>query len=124
MIFWFYDFLGEFVNLAGWGLKYDPKTNQYAVESTLKLANLEVNSREVCEEIFGKDNLRDNDINVRLLQRQIPRGFTSDITCVGNDFDVEQGKRLFQKNGYTFATVYNSKCVTLFLKQTLYNNNK
>ena len=92
MIFWFYDFLGEFVNLAGWGLKYDPKTNQYAVESTLKLANLEVNSREVCEEIFGRENLEDNDINVRLLQRQIPRGFTSDITCVGNDFDVEQGK--------------------------------
>ena len=91
-IFWFYDFLGEFVNLAGWGLKYDPKTNQYAVESTLKLANLEVNSREVCEEIFGRENLEDNDINVRLLQRQIPRGFTSDITCVGNDFDVEQGK--------------------------------
>ena len=25
---------------------------------------------------------------------------------------------LFQKNGYTFATVYNSKCVTVFLKQT------
>ena len=91
-IFLFYDFLGEFVNLAGWGLKYDPKTKQYAVESTLKLANLEVNSREVCEEIFGRENLEDNDINVRLLQRQIPRGFTSDITCVGNDFDVEQGK--------------------------------
>ena len=92
MTFWFNDFLGEFVNLAGWGLKYDPRTQQYAVESTLKLANLEVNSRDVCEEIFGRENLRDNDINVRLLQRQIPRGFTSDITCVGNDFDVEQGR--------------------------------
>ena len=83
--------------MAGWGLKYNPRTKQYAVESTLKLANLEVNSREVCEEIFGKDNLRDNDINVRLLQRQIPRGFTSDITCVGNDFDVEQGNVCFKK---------------------------
>ena len=83
--------------MAGWGLKYDPRTQQYAVESTLKLANLEVNSREVCEEIFGKDNLRDKDINVRLLQRQIPRGFTSDISCVGNDFDVEQGNICFKK---------------------------
>ena len=26
---------------------------------------------------------------------------------------------LIQKNGDTFATVYNSKCVTVFLKQTL-----
>ena len=85
--------------MAGWGLKYDPKTKEYAVESTLKLANLEVNSREVCEEIFGRENLEDNDINVRLLQRQIPRGFTSDITCVGNDFDVEQGKWITSSKG-------------------------
>ena len=88
----YFEFLGEFVNLAGWGLKYEPKTKQCAVESTLKLANLEVKSRDVCEEIFGRENLRDNDINVEILQRQIPRGFTSDITCVGNDFDVEQGR--------------------------------
>ena len=27
--------------------------------------------------------------------------------------------RLFQKNGYTFVTVYSSKCVIVFLKQTL-----
>ncbi len=73
-------------------MKYDPRTKQYAVESTLKLANIEVKSRDDCEEIFGQENLRDKDINVRLLQRQIPRGFTNDITCVGNDFDVEQGR--------------------------------
>ena len=28
---------------------------------------------------------------------------------------------LIQKNGYTFATVYFSKCVTVFLNQTLFN---
>ena len=26
---------------------------------------------------------------------------------------------LIQKNGYTFASVYSTKCVTVFLKQTL-----
>ena len=30
---------------------------------------------------------------------------------------------LFQKNGYTFSTVYSSRCVTVFLKQTLCDTN-
>ena len=80
--------------MAGWGLKLDPDTQKYSVESTFKLANLEVNSRDFCEEIFGTENLLDNDISPRLLQRQIPRGFSGEITCVGNDFDVEQGKEI------------------------------
>ena len=34
-------------------------------------------------------------------------------------FILDLGKVCFKKNGDMFATVYNSKCVTVFLKQTL-----
>ena len=37
-----------------------------------------------------------------------------------NESSILDTYSLFQKIGYTFAIVYSSKCVTIFLKQTLF----
>lgn len=75
----------DFVNLAGWGLSINSQ-GKYELDAKMKLANLQVNSKELCGGIFNNKSL-----DARSLQRQIPNGFTSDITCVGNSFDVKEG---------------------------------
>ena len=54
-------------------------------------SNFQVNSKEVCEEIFSKENLEEEGVNSQLLDRKIPNGFTTEVSCVGNDFDFEEG---------------------------------
>ena len=70
--------------LAGWGLI--KKANGWEKAKTLKLHNLQVNPKEICEEIFSPENLKDNNIPILQMRRRLRKGFTNDITCVGNDW--------------------------------------
>ncbi len=89
----------DFVNLAGWGRAYNVTIGDFTLDSTLKLLNLQVNPTSVCNDIFdaekiteqGIDTLTSEGVVGRKLRQQIPQGFKSDISCVGNDFDIEQG---------------------------------
>ena len=81
----------DFVNLAGWGLKYDRVSKQYKAKSGLKLVNLQVNPKDICEDIYSPENLKNLNIPEFRLRQQLPNGFTRTVTCVGNDFDFEEG---------------------------------
>lgn len=81
---------GDYVNLAGWGLQYDPSTKLYEITSKMKLASLQVNSRDVCEKIFSEDSIKAAGLPLIQLRKQIPAGFTNDISCVGNDFSTAE----------------------------------
>ena len=89
-------FLDEYVNLAGWGLKLDQETKKLKTTSYMKVISLVVNARETCEEIFSPEDLRDNGIDLSTsdledLKRKLKHGFTSEVTCMGNDFDISEG---------------------------------
>ena len=89
-------FLDEYVNLAGWGQKLDQETKRFKPTSYMKVISLVVNARETCEEIFSPEDLRDNGIDLstsdlRDLKRKLKHGFTSQVTCMGNDFDISEG---------------------------------
>ena len=86
----------KYVNLAGWGQKLDEETNEYRTTSYLKVISLVVNARETCEEIFSVEDLRNNGIDlttddITKLERKLKHGFTSEVTCVGNDFEISEG---------------------------------
>ena len=88
--------LDEYVNLAGWGQKLDQETKQFKPTSYMKVISLVVNARETCEEIFSPEDLRDNGIDLssyelQELERKLKHGFTSEVTCMGNDFDISEG---------------------------------
>ena len=88
--------LDEYVNLAGWGLKLDEETKKVRTTSHMKVMSLVVNSRDTCEEIFSVDGLRKNGIDLtssdlKDLERKLKNNFTSEVTCMGNDFDISEG---------------------------------
>ena len=70
--------------LAGWGLI--KTTIGWEKSKSLKLHNLQVNPEEICDEIFGPENLKDNGIPIFQMRRRLPYGFTNDISCVGNEW--------------------------------------
>ena len=77
------------VTLAGWGLQYVPETRNYIPTKNLVLNTLQVNPKELCESIFSLQSMKD--IGVRLPQvklAQLAFGFQSDITCVGNTWNI------------------------------------
>ena len=89
-------FLDEYVNLAGWGQKLDQETKQFKPTSYMKVISLVVNARETCEEIFSPEDLRDNGIDLSTndllkLERKLKYNFTSEVICMGNDFDISEG---------------------------------
>ena len=89
-------FLDEYVNLAGWGLKLDQETKKLKTTSYMKVISLVVNARETCEEIFSPEDLRDNGIDLSTndllkLERKLKYNFTSEVICMGNDFDISEG---------------------------------
>lgn len=106
----------DFVNLAGWGLKYNKADGKYDLDSTMKLASLQVSSKSNCERIFNKDN-----INVQLpprsLERQIPQGFSSDISCAGNDFDIQEGACDGDSGSPVIKRISNTARETAFYEQ-------
>ena len=62
----------------------------------MKVMSLVVNARETCEDIFSPEVLRDNGIDlarsdVIALERKLKYGFTSEMTCLGIDFDISEG---------------------------------
>ena len=62
----------------------------------MKVASLVVNARETCEDIFTAEGLSDIGIDVtiddiRSLKRRLKYGFTSEVTCLENDFDISEG---------------------------------
>ena len=88
--------LDKYVNLAGWGLKLDEETKKLRTTSYMKVISLVVNSRDTCEDIFSVDDLRNNGIDltaddIRSLKLKLKYGFTSEVTCMGNDFDISEG---------------------------------
>ena len=83
-------FADDFVTLAGWGQQYNPNTDTYEQADKLKLHTLQVNPKEICEDIFSLQSLRDLNIPAFRLG-QLPYGFQKDISCVGNDFEIGEG---------------------------------
>ena len=62
----------------------------------MKVISLVVNARETCEEIFSPEDLRDNGIDLTSdgllkLKRKLKHNFTSEVICMGNDFDISEG---------------------------------
>ena len=62
----------------------------------MKVISLVVNSKETCEEIFSPEELRNNGIDLSTsditdLERKLKHGFTSEVACMGNDFDISEG---------------------------------
>ena len=78
--------------MAGWGLAYEYSTNSFILKKSMDVASLEVNSREYCDKIFSAENLKKYKIKPRILQRQLTKGFTDVIACIGNNFDEAQSK--------------------------------
>ena len=78
----------KFVNLAGWGLKYDKEIKKSTPTSGLKLINLQVSPKEYCQEILQSEKLSFEQI--RAFNIQLPNGITKDVSCLGNDFDFEE----------------------------------
>ena len=65
---------GDYVNLAGWGLQWDSDNQKYQLDSTMKLINLQVHSKEECEEdYFSADAARDAGMKPNDLRKQIPQ---------------------------------------------------
>ena len=82
--------------MAGWGLKLDQETKKLKPTSYMKVISLVVNSRDTCEEIFSPEDLKSNGIDlsssdIKDLERKLKHGFTSEVTCMGNDFDISEG---------------------------------
>ena len=90
-------FADDFVNLAGWGGQETAGNNK-----NLKLVNFQVTPKRLCDRIHSIDNIRssfsnDREANnlVKKLNNLLPWGFTSDIICVGHDFDKDQSKLVY-----------------------------
>ena len=65
---------GDYVNLAGWGLQWDSDNQKYQLDSTMKLINLQVHSKEECEDdYFSPDAARDAGMKPNDLRKQIPQ---------------------------------------------------
>ena len=77
-----------FILKTGWGLVMD-EFGQTKQAKTLTLKPQQVNSKSVCNSIFSKAELKKNGISFFQVRRALPRGFTSDIACLGNDFISE-----------------------------------
>ena len=73
----------------GWGLaleKDENGTNVWKQTKTLKLKTLQVSPKDLCEKRFDKEAAKKLGISFRIIQRQLRKGFTNDIACVGNDW--------------------------------------
>lgn len=71
---------------TGWGLVVDEKTGTTTQAKTLKLKTLQVSPKDLCDDRFSKPALKKLGISYFQIRRQLPRGFTNDIACVGNDW--------------------------------------
>ena len=75
-----------FILKTGWGLVVDESTGTTTQAKTLKLKTLQVSPKDLCDDRFSKEALKKLGISYFQVRRQLPRGFTNDIACVGNDW--------------------------------------
>ena len=75
-----------FILKTGWGLVVDESTGETTQAKTLKLKTLQVSPKDLCDDRFSKSALKKLGISFFQARRQLPRGFTNDIACVGNDW--------------------------------------
>ena len=60
--------------MAGWGLQWDSDNQKYQLDSTMKLINLQVHSKEECDEdYFSPEAARDAGMKPNDLRKQIPQ---------------------------------------------------
>ena len=64
----------------------DESTGETSQAKTLKLKTLQVSPKDLCDDRFSKAALKKLGISFFQARRQLPRGFTNDIACVGNDW--------------------------------------
>ena len=70
-------------------MKKEPDYDQWYQAKELNIKTLQVYSKSVCEGIFSKAELKKEGISFFQARRQLPRGLTSDLACLGNDFSSE-----------------------------------
>ena len=75
-----------FILKTGWGLVVDEFTGETTQAKTLKLKTLQVSPKDLCDDRFSKTALKKLGISFFQARRQLPRGFSNDIACVGNDW--------------------------------------
>lgn len=64
----------------------DEFTGETKQAKTLKLKTLQVSPKDLCDDSFSKTALKKLGISFFQARRQLPRGFSNDIACVGNDW--------------------------------------
>ncbi len=68
--------------------------------------NYQVNPKDDCEDRFSLESIQEQKLRIPpfKLAQTIPYGFTSDLSCVGNDFGFDQVKETLQ---YLMTTMPN-----------------
>ena len=89
--------IDQYVNLAGWGLDFNPETKKYELTDILKVMSLSVNAKDYCENIFTEESLKRQGIEIGAVERGVlenkfKKGFSNEIACVGHPFEISQGK--------------------------------
>ena len=75
-----------FILKTGWGLVVNEFTGTTSQAKTLKLKTLQVSPKDLCNDRFSQASLKKLGISYFQVRRQLTRGFTNDIACVGNDW--------------------------------------
>ena len=70
-------------------MKKEPDSDEWKQANELNIKTLQVKPKSVCESFFSKTELKKKGISFFQARRQLPRGFTSDIACLGNDFSSD-----------------------------------
>ena len=114
-----YDFFitDKLAILAGWGkkiLENGSVTNTGV--SNLKVSALQVFSTEDCREQMTVDEIAETGFTVDqgLISNKFRKGFTSDVSCLGNDFNLAEGMccTLLQKLSKSVVKVHNTSIAT------------
>ena len=110
------------MNLAGWGQQLSLDGEKYILKPELKIMSLVVNSREFCEDYFTEEGLEDNGIELTRrkltqIKDQLDQGFTSQIVCIGNDFDISEGSCKGDSGSPVIRRVTDTNRVNIFYEQ-------
>ena len=84
------------MNLAVWGLNFNPENKEYEQTDILKVMSLSVKAKDDCENIFTVSSLERQGIKIgpllrKTLENKFKKGFTNEIACVGHEFEISQG---------------------------------
>ena len=70
-------------------MKKEPDSDEWVLAKKLNIKTLQVNPKSVCESFFSRTELKKKGISWFQTRRQLPRGVTSDLACLGNDFSSD-----------------------------------